>query len=239
MTSAQGAAELIEATASEERSRTLARAINRACERGMVLTRRLVGIARHDTEAADGTEPVLEPIATVTEVCHLLSTTLGSKHRLRFDVAAGPALVRGDRTELERAVMNLVVNARDATPGGGQIVVRVAPERVAGSETTGDPQAGCPERLQPGSYIRISVTDTGQGMTPEVLSRAGVLFFTTKPRGKGTGLGLAATRSFVERAGGCLAIESAEGRGTSVTMWLPEATADLRETRLETEAQTM
>ena len=117
--------------------------------------------------------------------------------------------------------MNLVVNARDAMPGGGSVSVR-----VVGGVVGAGPDAGSahPAGLAPGHYAtRVSVRDTGQGMPPDVLQRAGELFFTTKPRGRGTGLGLAGTRGFAERAGGALRIESQLGQGTAVTFWLPGA----------------
>jgi signal transduction histidine kinase len=224
----QGAATLIENATAEDRTRSLARTIVRVSQRGEALSRQLTGIAHQDTDAAEQADPVLDPVATVTEVCHLLSTTLGAKYKVLCDAAAehAPALVRGDRSELERALLNLAVNARDAMPDGGQIRVQVAPHLVAESASADGQQVAGPDGLQPGAYARISVIDSGRGMTPEVLARAGALFFTTKPRGKGTGLGLAAVRSFAERAGGCLVIESILGQGTSVAIWLPDATPD-------------
>jgi signal transduction histidine kinase len=95
-------------------------------------------------------------------------------------------------------------------PTGGEVTVRVAADRVT-SEARG---------LIPGLYARISVADTGVGMQPSVLERASEPFFTTKPAGKGTGLGLTGARAFAERAGGALHIESEQGRGTVVTLWL-------------------
>src|SRR5690606_33400303 len=86
-----------------------------------------------------------------------------------------------------------------------------------------DPAVPGAARQRPGPYVRISVTDSGMGMPPEVLARAGEPFFTTKPRGRGTGLGLSSARGFAERAGGALHVDSAIGRGTTVTLWLPAA----------------
>lgn len=219
----QGGARLIERNAGDpDRVRSLARMLGEAAERGAALTRRMLDFARRGPGAEggggqDGAEDATDPAAAVSSVCQLLSRTLGSGHRLRCEVEAEgmPALVRGDRGGLEAAVMNLAVNARDAMPGGGEVVVRAAPERLAGG--AGRPAAG----LAPGLYVRVSVADTGVGLPPEVLARAGEPFFTTKPRGRGTGLGLAGARGFAERAGGALRIESAVGRGTTVTLWLP------------------
>jgi signal transduction histidine kinase len=114
--------------------------------------------------------------------------------------------------------MNLVINARDAMPHGGRIVVIAAGERITRDRPVSD-KGG----LKPGLYARISVADSGTGMTPAVLARATEPFFTTKPHGQGTGLGLAGARAFAERFGGRLHIGSAVGSGTTVTVWLPAA----------------
>ncbi|MBX6375673.1 MAG: hypothetical protein IRZ13_15755 [Acetobacteraceae bacterium] len=228
----QGGARLIEkASADPERIRSLARMLDEAAGRGAALTRRMLDFSRreassgaanddHSVEAEPATAP---PAETVAGVCQLLSSTIGHLHRIRYEVETEgvPALVRGDRGELEAAVMNLAVNARDAMPRGGEVVVRVAGERVlAAGEGNGAAQPAV-RLLRPGLYARVSVTDTGVGMPPEVLARVGEPFFTTKPRGRGTGLGLASARGFAERAGGALHIDSAVGRGTTVTLWLP------------------
>ncbi len=139
-----------------------------------------------------------------------------------------PARVRGPGAELESALLNIAVNARDAMPEGGTSTVSTVPETIL-------PNAGRPgpEGLPPGRYVRIAVADEGVGMDdegvgmdPETLARVGQPFFTTKPRGKGTGLGLASVRAFAEEAGGMVRIGSpGPGRGTTVTLWLPEAAA--------------
>ncbi|GAA0569957.1 ATP-binding protein [Craurococcus roseus] len=228
----QGGARLIEQNAGDpDRVRSLARMLDEAAGRGAALTRRMLDFARRDRGAdgagKDDAEPATDPAEAVSSVCQLLSRTLGAPHRLRCYMEAGglPALVRGDRGELEAAVMNLAVNARDAMPGGGEVAVRAAPERVSGGAGRAGGAGRPPERLAPGLYARVSVSDTGVGLSPEALARAGEPFFTTKPRGRGTGLGLAMARGFAERAGGALAIETALGRGTTVTLWLPAAVA--------------
>jgi len=91
---------------------------------------------------------------------------------------------------------------------------------VSGDRTRGG-RSGCMPPPRPGAFLRVAVADTGAGMPPEVLARVGEPFFTTKPAGKGTGLGLTMARQFAERAGGTLRIESAPGQGTTVTLWLP------------------
>jgi signal transduction histidine kinase len=130
-----------------------------------------------------------------------------------------PQYVRGPSVELEAALLNLVFNARDAMTEGGEVVIAVAAEIVA----AGDHH---PAGLAPGVYARISVADTGIGMDAATLAQAAEPFFTTKGPGRGTGLGLSTTRSFVEAAGGGFRIESPGlGCGSTVTVWLPEADA--------------
>jgi signal transduction histidine kinase len=107
--------------------------------------------------------------------------------------------------------MNLVINARDAMPRGGEIRITLRAAAAAPG-------------LPPGRYVELAVTDTGTGMDAETLARATEAFFTTKPGG-GTGLGLSSIRGFVEGAGGTMQIRSAPGQGTTVTLWLPDAPA--------------
>jgi len=121
-----------------------------------------------------------------------------------------------DRGQLETALVNLATNARDAMPGGGRIVLAAAAETVAEGSRH-------PAGLAPGDYVRISVADTGAGMDTDVLARAAEPFFTTKPPGQGTGLGLAMVRGFTEQAGGGSLIASVVGKGTTVDIWLPAA----------------
>jgi signal transduction histidine kinase len=156
----------------------------------------------------------------VADICALLSQSFGTWHTIDCDIAAAglPDRVRGDRSGLEAVIINLVINARDALPQGGGITVRVTGEPIGqGTETV------APADLKPGLHARISVADSGTGMTSDVLARAVEPFFTTKPRGQGTGLGLAGAKAFSERFGGHLHIASAAGHGTTVTLWLPAA----------------
>ncbi|HZH47903.1 MAG TPA: ATP-binding protein, partial [Roseococcus sp.] len=132
----------------------------------------------------------------------------------------------GSEAELEAALLNLCVNARDAMPQGGEIVLGLGGGMVA-SGGHAPPEAGGPATpvgLLPGVYARLSVTDGGIGMDAATLGRVGEAFFTTKPQGAGTGLGLAAARAFAQDAGGGLLVESpGPGRGATVTLWLPAA----------------
>jgi signal transduction histidine kinase len=223
-------ASMIEDKATDEPTRRVALWIGEAAKQGRWLTRRMLDFARDSESGEDGADHVVHPIEAVSGMARLLSSTLGAGYFVRYvEVPDGlPVVVRGDRGGLEGAIMNLAVNARDAMPDGGQVVIGLAAERVL-RDGGGDPNATSVPAgvlvagLAPGLYARISVADAGEGMAPDVLARASEPFFTTRPRGRGTGLGLAGARGFAHGAGGGFHIESAQGVGTTVTLWLPEA----------------
>jgi signal transduction histidine kinase len=137
-----------------------------------------------------------------------MAGTPGTRHRLRLDLAAGLPPARGNTAECESTFINLVANARDAMPNGGDITITAT-------------IAPAPSRLPPGRYIALSVRDTGVGMNAATLARAEELFVTTKPAGSGSGLGLSMARGFARRNGGALDIASVPGQGTTVTISLP------------------
>jgi signal transduction histidine kinase len=201
-----------------ERVQQLAELIAGQAERAGRLTARMLGFARRG--AADGGTEGQAPIdvnVALTEVAELLGQGLRADVRLRFKpVVPSPLLVAIGRAELEAAVINLCVNARDAMPGGGDIIITTDRATVS----AGGP---CPAGLEPGDYARVAVRDTGHGMDAATLARVGEPFFTTKLEGQGTGLGLSMARGFALRAGGMLQIESTLGTGTTVTIWLPDA----------------
>jgi two-component system NtrC family sensor kinase len=206
----QGGARLIQQAVERDPTRIhgLAEMVAEAAGRGANLTNRMLDFARG--QGADGAG-VAEPRQAVEGACGILKAALGGKYRLRCELADDlPALVRGVRAELEAALMNLAINARDAMPEGGEIFVSAKLVRD-------------PSSLPPGGYVEITVSDTGAGMDAATLARATQAFFTTKPPGQGTGLGLATVRAFSEGAGGALHIASEAGRGTRVTFWLPTA----------------
>jgi CheY-like chemotaxis protein/anti-sigma regulatory factor (Ser/Thr protein kinase) len=122
--------------------------------------------------------------------------------------------IAADANQLEMALLNLAVNARDAMPEGGQIVIAAQEEKVSASDDG---------NLKPGRYVRLSVTDTGQGMDAETLRRAGEPFFTTKGVGKGTGLGVPMVHGLAEQFGGRFNLRSRLGEGTTAEIWLPAA----------------
>ena len=194
--------------------------LNNAMEgatRAAALTRRLLSFAR--------SEPLLPERVDTTELIHgmsdLLDRTLGERIRIEVDTDADAWPTYVDPHQLENAIVNLAVNARDAMDGEGQM--RIATENVTlAANQVGDVRAG--------EYVKVSVTDTGCGMAADVLERAFEPFFTTKPVGKGTGLGLSQIFGFAHESGGEVGIESKVGKGTIVSIYLPrtEAAATVR-----------
>jgi CheY-like chemotaxis protein len=136
---------------------------------------------------------------------------------VRPDAGLWPAFV--DPTQVESAVLNLAINARDAMPRGGRLTIETANRRLGTSESVMEFDA------LPGDYVMLAVADTGIGMSEETLSRVFEPFFTTKPQGRGTGLGLSMVYGFVKQSRGHIRIDSAVGRGTTVRLYLPRADA--------------
>ncbi|HZH46726.1 MAG TPA: ATP-binding protein, partial [Roseococcus sp.] len=198
----------------------LARMVEDAAQRGAAVTRRLLAFSRRG-ELRAGPVP---PDALFASLGELLAHTLGPDIRLRFEAPAGLPPLQADRNQLETVLVNLATNGRDAMPGGGTLSF-VAAEDTFGPGTVLAEAPG----LSPGRFIRLTVQDSGEGMSAEVLARAAEPFFTTKEIGRGTGLGLAMARGFAEQSGGALAIGSAPGQGTTVTLWLPVAAAGAEE----------
>jgi signal transduction histidine kinase/CheY-like chemotaxis protein len=217
LTVVMGSAELLRETSDPARQRELAGTILRASERGSELAKRLLAFARR------------QPLAPKTvDVNHLvggmqglLAQTLGEHIEIR--VAAGAELLPAhvDAGQLETAILNLAINARDAMPAGGRLTietrnVHLDPGFLAG---IGDPP--------PGDYVFVAVSDTGMGMTPEVRARAFDPFFTTKDFGKGSGLGLSMVYGFVHQSGGYITLYSEPGLGTTVKLYLPPAEGEV------------
>jgi PAS domain S-box-containing protein len=206
----QGAAALMERRPGDTAGvLRLARMILDASGRGVTVTRRLLSFARRDELRA---EPV-EVAPLLAGLCEVLSHTLGAEIACLHDVAPGTPSLLADKGQLETVLVNLASNARDAMPRGGTLT-------MAAAEVALDGTAGS-MALAPGRYVRITVADTGTGMDPATVARLGEPFFTTKPQGAGTGLGLSMAKGFAEQSGGALAVESSRGRGTTVSLWLP------------------
>jgi PAS domain S-box-containing protein len=184
-------------------------ATNRAAE----LTRQLLAFGRREKVSA-------RPIRVKTvieEVRRLLSRSLGERIELLTLVRDDAATVVVDPGQMEQVFINLAVNARDAMPTGGTVTIEASSVRLA------EPEATELWGLDPGDYVRISVRDTGRGMTPDVALHAFEPFFTTKPAGKGTGLGLSSIYGIVVGAGGAIRLESEPEEGTDVVMLFPAA----------------
>ena len=185
--------------------------------RGASVTRRLLAFARRGEPGVGR----VDAAALLEDLEEVLAHAMGAPG-LRVRIEAEPDLppMLADRGELETVLVNLAANARDAMPQGGTLTLAAAAVTV--SERAEAPH---PAGLGPGRYVRLSAADTGAGMDAETLARAAEPFFTTKPEGKGTGLGLTMAREFAEQAGGGFAVASGPGRGTTVTLWLPVAGA--------------
>ncbi len=212
----QGAASLMERRADDaETVRRLTRMAREAVGRGSSITRRLLAFSRRDELKAE----VFEVAALLAEMHEILAHTLGAPIHVDIDVAPGLPPLLADKGQLETVVINMATNARDAMPGGGRLTLSASLADVA---EHGDPLRR-PAGLKPGRYVLLGVTDTGCGMTREVLERVAEPFFTTKERGKGTGLGTAMAKGFAEQSGGGFDIESALGEGTTVRLWFPAA----------------
>ena len=200
----------------DARARALLENAVQGAERGSALTQRMLSFARKQDLRLEGVDiPTL-----VRGMSGLFDRSIGPGVRLHHRFPRGLAPAMTDANQLETALLNLVVNARDAMPDGGDILIEAAAEALgANSEID----------LPPGPYIRLAVIDNGEGMDDETLARAAEPFFTTKGVGKGTGLGLAMVHGLAEQSGGRLKLGREPGGGTRVELWLPqaEATADL------------
>ncbi|HKW54601.1 MAG TPA: ATP-binding protein [Stellaceae bacterium] len=198
---------------------TLLESAQMAAQRGATLTQRLLAFARRQHLEP---RPVDVPLV-VNGVEKLLQQTIGPA--IRLVIEADPRLwpARIDPNQLELAILNLAVNARDAMPEGGTLSIRSEGRRSAPDGLL---------ELAPGDYVVVSVSDTGTGMDAQTLARAFEPFFTTKEVGRGSGLGLPMVQGFAAQSGGAVHLESAPGRGTKAELWLPRAAV----TRVERDA---
>jgi PAS domain S-box-containing protein len=185
--------------------------IAEAGTRAAALTRQLLAFSRQQVLQPER----FDPNELVVHLHALLARVIGADVTLALDLAPLRSHVRADRNQLEQALTNLVVNARDALSAGGTITIATRDAAFAG------PHAGTIAEIPAGDYVVLSVRDDGTGMEPEVLRRAFEPFYTTKEPGRGTGLGLAMVYGFVQQSGGSLDVESAPGSGTTMTIYLP------------------
>ena len=209
---------VIDSRTDDERISGPARLALQAVERGATLTQHLLAFSRRQQ-----LRPVPVDVATLVErTSRLLGRTLGQSVRIETEVAPGlwPAMI--DPTQLEMAVLNLALNARDAMPGGGTLWI------LAGNRTVGaGPLPMQVEGLDAGDYVVLRVRDTGTGMPADVAARAFEPFFTTKEVGRGTGLGLSMVHGLATQSGGGVELDSRQGLGTTVTLYLPRARQEL------------
>jgi len=206
----------------EEPSRILGMT-RRAAEQGSELVRRLLAFARRQ-QLAPSEIDIGRLSASVTD---LLAHTLGGLVQLEWRSPARIWRAYADSAQLELALMNLIINARDAMPQGGTILVTARNERAAAGNRLG---------LPAGDYVVLAVTDSGAGIPPDILEQVTEPFFTTKDVGKGTGLGLSMVYGFARQSGGAIEISSEVGRGTNVEIWLPRGRTTQRRRAAETAA---
>jgi signal transduction histidine kinase/CheY-like chemotaxis protein len=204
---------LVDGLESNERLRTDALEIKRAAERAVSLTRQLLAFSRKRVLLPE----ILKVDEVVADLSKMIGRLIGEDIELSLVAGGTAGWVRMDRAELEQVLMNLAVNARDAMPQGGKLTVAVHAKEVTESEP---PEGGQPP---PGRYVQIRVSDTGSGISPEILDRIFEPFFTTKPQGKGTGLGLAIVYSVVKNNGGHIEVSSELDRGTTFVIHIPRA----------------
>ena len=206
----QGNMDLIMLTSADEATRKRAGVARNACQRGAKLTGQLLAFSRN--QSLD-----LRPVsvdALFDGIRELVATSVGSAIALGFDLDHACGAVLADANQMEMALLNLAINARDAMPDGGSLRFHAA-------------RAVPPEGLLPdGDYVRIAVADDGEGMPPDVAAKVFEPFFTTKPVGKGTGLGLSQVYGMAQQSGGAARIVSLPGQGTTVEIWLRCAAAD-------------
>jgi signal transduction histidine kinase len=204
--------EILEYQDTDSESRHYLEMIRRSAERGTALTRQLLTFARR-------TPPEVRPFdpnEVIANVAELLRAALGGRITVETSLAQDIWPVAADPGQLETAILNLAVNARDAIDGAGCLWIETVNRRFGGMSGVAAGQA-----RREGDFIMIAMADSGCGMPPEVRERACQAFFTTKEPGRGTGLGLSQVAGFAREARGWLEISSAEGRGTAVRIFLP------------------
>ncbi len=208
-----GSLELMRARLAQGRLDAFERFIGNAedsTRRAAALTQRLLAFSRRQT-----LDPrPIDVNRLVSGMEELIRRTIGPAIALEVVGAGGLWLTRVDPSQLENALLNLAINSRDAMPNGGRITIETANKWL-------DARAARERDVKPGQYVSVCVTDTGTGMTPDVISRAFDPFFTTKPLGSGTGLGLSMVQGFVRQSGGQVRIYSEVGTGTTMCLYLP------------------
>ena len=183
-------------------------------QRGIALTKRLLVFARHqELEISD-----IDAAALLRGMAELMQRTLGPGVWVEIRLPGSISNVSADANQLEMAILNLAMNARDAMPNGGPIIIEAHEKKVPPAQAD----------LAPGEYVCLAVTDTGEGMDEETLARAAEPFFTTKGIGKGTGLGLSVVHGMAKQLGGALVLRSKKGAGTTAEIWLRRSQGNIQ-----------
>src|SRR3984893_6239666 len=196
----------------DQHSRRLLHNAVQGAQRGAALTQRLLAFSRRQELKPESVD-VAQLVSGMEE---LLKRALGHGIDLSLNFPSGLPPLLADANQLELALLNLALNARDAMPKGGRLMIAAAAETIG--------QSGPGSRLVPGDYLRISIVDTGVGMDHGTLTQATEPFFTTKGPGKGTGLGLSMVQGLAAQSGGMLDIHSEPDAGTTIDLWLPRGT---------------
>jgi two-component system, cell cycle sensor histidine kinase and response regulator CckA len=190
--------------------------IRKAADRGAALTRQLLAFSRKQFL----TPTVVDLNETVTGLLQMVPRAIGEHITTTVRLAPDLARVKADVSRMEQVLVNLALNARDAMPDGGELSIETS------NVTLSEPRLRVEGlALRPGFYVMLSITDTGVGMDPATRDRAFEPFFTTKPQGKGTGLGLATVYGIVDQSGGGISLETGQGKGTTIRIYLPATTA--------------
>ena len=205
--------------------RIIAGAIQSA-DRAATLVQRLLSFARRQPLQSTS----VDLTALVRGLADLLSSTMGPQISIMIDAPDRLPPAKVDPNQLEMAILNLAINARDAMPGGGTLRMTLSSGEVGARRR--------PHDLPPGPYLRLSIADTGEGMDEATMTRAVEPFFSTKGVGKGTGLGLSMAHGLAAQLGGALAISSTLGTGTTIELWLPQSAEPVNGARLTADAAT-
>jgi PAS domain S-box-containing protein len=221
LTAISGSLELLQRRVTQGRVQDIDRYLasaQAAATRAAALTHRLLAFARR--QALDPKK--INPNRLIADMEEMVQRTVGPEIKVQSMLLDGVWPILCDPNQLENAILNLCINARDAMPDGGRLTIEAANVEL-------DKRRASARDMEPGEYVEISVIDTGTGMSPAVVARAFDPFYTTKPIGKGTGLGLSMIYGFARQSGGQVRIHSALGAGTAVRMYLPRIFGDADE----------
>lgn len=189
--------------------------ISKAAKSAAALTKQLLAFSRQQVME----KRIFDPNGLLRDLEQLLARVVGDEISTRLTLDPRAPLILADTAQLEQALINLVVNARDAMPDGGSILLSTRPVRVGAAEAARHSEA------QPGDYVAIAVSDTGHGIAPEHIASVFEPFFTTRSSGRGAGLGLATVYGIAQQSGGFVDVTSEPGKGSSFTLYLPTAPA--------------